>query len=87
MQSMVSVRGQTVIPAEIRKRHNIKSDTRLMWLDDGKVIRVIPIPGDPIEALRGMFKGSNLVEALLEDRRQDREREEAEVARGLRGES
>lgn len=85
MQSTVSVRGQTVIPAEIRKRHRIKPSTRLIWLDDGNVIHVIPVPDDPIEAMRGMFKGGGLTEALLADRRREREREEAEIEQWLRG--
>jgi AbrB family looped-hinge helix DNA binding protein len=86
MKSTVSVRGQTVIPAEIRKRHGIKPHTRLIWLDDGQTIRVIPVPDDPIEAMRGMFKGGGLTEALLADRHQEREREEAEIGQWLRGE-
>lgn len=75
METIISRRGQTVIPAEIRKRHNIKDGDQLIWIDDGQTIKVIPVPADPIKALRGSGKGQNLNAKLLEERRKDRERE------------
>jgi hypothetical protein len=36
---------------------------------------VIPVPSDPIRALRGRGKGENLLEALLKSRQEDRLRE------------
>jgi AbrB family looped-hinge helix DNA binding protein len=75
METAVTKRGQTVIPAQIRKRHKIGQGTKLVWIDDGRIIRVVPVPDDPIKALRGSAKGENLVEKLLEERRKDRDRE------------
>lgn len=75
MQTIVSRRGQTVVPAAIRQRHNIKDGDSLVWVDDGESIRVIPISADPIKALRGSAKGQNLTAKLLEERHRDRERE------------
>lgn len=40
-----------------------------MWLDEGDVIRVIPVPADPVAALRGSAKGERLLEHLLGQRR------------------
>jgi len=74
MQTLVTKRGQTVVPADIRKRHQIAEGDRLEWLDDGTVIRVVPLPGDPIQALRGSGKGEGLLDRLLEQRAADRER-------------
>ncbi|MFN8476012.1 MAG: AbrB/MazE/SpoVT family DNA-binding domain-containing protein [Anaerolineae bacterium] len=76
-QTAVTKRGQTVIPASIRKRYDIQEGDYLVWLDDGREIKVIPVPRDPIAALRGRGRGERLVEQLLEARREDREQDEA----------
>lgn len=71
----ITKRGQTVIPATIRRRHHLdREGMRLAWLDDGETIRVVPVPRDPLKALRGIGKGEGLRERLLTERRRDRER-------------
>jgi AbrB family looped-hinge helix DNA binding protein len=75
METVVSKRGQTSVPAEIRRRHGIQEGDTLVWIDDGCNIYVVPVPADPLSALRGSAKGENLLEMLLEERRRDRERE------------
>ncbi len=74
MQTMVTKRGQTVVPADIRKRHQIEEGDRLVWLDDGATIRVVPVAADAIRALRGCGKGEGLLTRLLEERTRDRQR-------------
>ena len=75
MQTAVTKRGQTVIPAAIRKRYHIDGDVHLVWLDDGETIRVVPVPNDPLRALRGRGRGERLTERLLAGRKADRDRE------------
>ncbi len=74
MHTSVTKRGQTVIPAAIRKRHHIEEGDKLIWLEEEGSIKVIPVPRDPIAALRGRGKGEGLVEKLLAKRREDRDR-------------
>lgn len=76
MQTAVTKRGQTVIPATIRRRYQIQEGDSLVWIDEGEVIRVIPIAHDPIRALRGRGRGERLVERLLASRQQDRAHEQ-----------
>jgi AbrB family looped-hinge helix DNA binding protein len=64
MQTAVTKRGQTVIPAAIRKRCHIQEGDYLVWLDDGASIRVVPVARDPISALRGSGRGERLADEL-----------------------
>lgn len=75
MQTAVTKRGQTVIPAAIRKRYQIDNGAHLVWLDDGETIRVVPVTGNPLQSLRGRGRGGKLTERLLSERRKDRDRE------------
>jgi AbrB family looped-hinge helix DNA binding protein len=75
METTVTRRGQTNIPAAIRRRHDIKEGDRISWLDDGESIRIVPVPADPIKALRGSGRGHSLLTALLRQRQEDRARE------------
>ena len=74
MQSTITARGQTVIPAKIRHRFNLSPANKLEWIVEGNVIRVVPVQADPIAAFRGQGKGGG-VARLLADRQRDRERE------------
>ena len=76
MLTTVSSRGQTSIPAEIRKKYGIKGNSKLQWIDEGEFITVVPIGRDPIKSFRGKSKGRDLVKSLLEGRREERERDE-----------
>ncbi len=75
MQTSVTKRGQTVIPAAIRKKYHIDAGVHLVWLDDGDTIRVVPVPNDPLLSLRGSGRGKNYTKKLLEERNKDRSRE------------
>lgn len=68
METLVTKKGRTSIPAEIRKRHHIQEGDRLVWLDDGQVIRIVPVPKNPVRALRGVGQGEGLLDRLLENR-------------------
>ncbi len=75
MKTSVTKRGQTVIPSQLRKRYNIRDGDKLIWIDDGVSIKVIPVPAIPVKSLRGIAKGEKLLEQLLADRREERSRE------------
>lgn len=70
--SKVTVKGQIIIPAELRKKFNIKKGTRIAIAEGAaNVILLKPLPDDPIEASRGMLKGkTSLTKALLKGRRE-----------------
>ena len=72
MLTTVTEGGQTTIPVQIRRRYNLKTHSKLIWLDLGETISVIPSPEDSIQTLRGMFKQKGLTRLLLEERRRER---------------
>ena len=74
MISTVTVRGQTAIPVVIRKKYDIKPQSKLEWIDDGHTITILPIPKNPIKALKGHWTGPSLTKALLKARDEDRRR-------------
>ncbi|MBI3989730.1 MAG: AbrB/MazE/SpoVT family DNA-binding domain-containing protein [candidate division NC10 bacterium] len=80
-----SAKGQVVIPKAIRKALGIKPGTSFHVRVEGKEVVLFRLPDDPIRALRGVVKGGpSLTKALLEDRKEELEREEKKFARFLR---
>ncbi len=80
-----STKGQVVIPKEEREKLGIKPGSKVMVKAVNDHVEIYPLPEDPIEYLCGIFKeGTSLTEALLRDRKEDREREEKKFARLFR---
>ena len=79
MKSTVSIRGQTVVPREIREKMGIEPQSKLEWqIIDGQII-VTHIPSDPVRASVGLLKGKGLTtKDLLAERRKERQREKEE---------
>jgi len=71
-KTSVTRKGQTVVPAPLRKQFNIGPNSQLVWSTDGKVIEVTPLPSDPIRALRGSTEKRRLLRALLKRRKEDK---------------
>jgi len=71
MKTVVTKRGQTVIPAVFRKKYKIEKGTVLLWIDTGESIKIIPLPKDPLKALKGIAKGENLRKKLLQERKKN----------------
>jgi bifunctional DNA-binding transcriptional regulator/antitoxin component of YhaV-PrlF toxin-antitoxin module len=74
MMSTVTTRGQTAIPAAIRRRYNILSRSRIEWIDDGHSIAVVPVAEDAIKSLRGKYRRCTLSSALKNSRVEERNR-------------
>ena len=71
METTLTDRGQTAVPARIRKRFGMRSGQKLEWVADGKVIYLLPVAKDPIGAFRGSSQGYALNKALIRSRRED----------------
>lgn len=77
MTATVSVRGQLVIPAPLRKKYGIEPHSRVELLDLGDELVLVPIPREAFKASRGAFQGVK-VQDVLALRRAERLREQRE---------
>ena len=67
-----TIKGQIVIPADIRKKFNIKRGSRVNVYDEGEKIIVEPLPDDPVQEGRGMLKTQGrILKALIADRKRE----------------
>jgi len=76
MKSKVTTRGQVSIPSKIRKKFNIEPESSVEWIVDGNVIKVVPLPKDPVAAFKGRGSRKYSTERLIEERRAEREKED-----------
>jgi AbrB family looped-hinge helix DNA binding protein len=74
MTATISVRGQMVLPAQIRKRYGIAAQSKVEILDFGNEIVIVPIPKRPFAGSKGLLKGVSSRD-LIEARRSERLRE------------
>lgn len=67
-----SVKGQLVIPKEIREKLGITPGKRVLIRAVGKRAEITPLPADPIRSMRGMLKGGeSMAKELLLERKKD----------------
>lgn len=67
-----SSKGQIVIPKEIRERLGIGPGKKVLLQVVGEHAEIVPLPDDPIKAMRGMLKADiSLADELLRERRKD----------------
>jgi len=67
-----TIKGQIVIPADIRKKYKIGKGARLNIYEEGDMIIVRPFPDDPIKEGRGMLKTrGHILKALIADRKKE----------------
>ncbi len=78
MTVTVSQKGWIVIPAELRKKHNLHPGTQVQVVDYGGVLALVPELDDPVHQAAGMLKGrKSLRSALLAEHRAERRREKS----------
>lgn len=72
--SIVTTKGQLVIPARIRRRHGIKRGTRVCLIEEGEKIVLRPLTPDYFRKAAGILgTGGKVLKAFLEDKKKERE--------------
>jgi AbrB family looped-hinge helix DNA binding protein len=76
--SVVTQKGQMVVPARIRRKLKIKRGTRLVIIEQDNGFLVKPLDRKFFEHFAGILPSKGKAsKALLEERRKEREREDA----------
>jgi AbrB family looped-hinge helix DNA binding protein len=83
METIATSKGQIVIPAEVRRKFSIKKGTRIaIQVDEASHAIVLkPITEKFIKSLRGIDRGTGMLEALAEERKLERQGEQRKVER------
>lgn len=71
--SKVTVKGQVLIPGDIRKRHHIDLGSEVRFVEYGNVVCIVPVVADPVAAAWGMLPSEpSLADELLKERKRDK---------------
>jgi len=75
--TVVTSKGQIVIPSKIRLRYKIKKGTKLCIIEKGDQIILQPLTEEYFEKMAGILNTKGrLTKALLEERQKEKELEE-----------
>ncbi len=75
METYVTVKGQIVIPAALRRKYGIKNGTKIIVTDVGGAILLKPVTEQYLRNLQGSLKGKGGLKTLSEESRKEREKE------------
>jgi AbrB family looped-hinge helix DNA binding protein len=76
--SVISSKGQIVIPAKLRKKYRLDEGVTIIFQEDHGKLTLVPENFAALYALQGTLKDFPLEEALAAERAADRLREDAE---------
>ena len=75
-KSVVTAKGQIVIPAKLRRKHGIKKGTKVSIYERGSEIGLQPLTDEYIRSMAGIGRNwgkGNLLKALMEEKKRERE--------------
>ena len=76
MHVKLSQKGWVVIPAELRKKYDLKPGANLQVIDYGGVLAIVPAFTDAVKEGAGILKGDDsLTQAIIDEHRMERQRE------------
>ena len=76
--AQATIKGQVLIPVELRRKYHIHRGSRLAVIDrEGEIVLKL-LPKDPIRHARGLIQGGpSALKMLLEERRKERQKDES----------
>lgn len=77
--TIISSKGQVVIPAELREKLGLDKGTRATWAEDGARLVLTPITEKILDEIQGFLKPRpgerSMFDELFEERKRERKRE------------
>jgi AbrB family looped-hinge helix DNA binding protein len=74
----ISEKGWVVIPKALRQKYGLEPGTGVQIMDYGDVLAIVPLPEDPVLALKGLLRGGESLTAVLLQERAAAKNEEDE---------
>jgi AbrB family looped-hinge helix DNA binding protein len=72
--SVVSIKGQIVIPSNIRRKLGIKKGTRIAFIEQNGKLILQPLDKNYFESLAGILgTDGKMLNSLLEDKKRERD--------------
>ena len=72
--SIVTSKGQVVIPSKLRRKYGIKNGTRIHFYEVNGEIRLVPVTPELIDKNIGLLgTRGKLMRALMEEKKRERE--------------
>jgi AbrB family looped-hinge helix DNA binding protein len=79
-RTVISSKGQVIIPVELRERYGLKKGTPATWTEEKGRLILTPITAQRIREIRGFLKPKpgepSMFEELFAERARERERED-----------
>jgi AbrB family looped-hinge helix DNA binding protein len=72
--SIVTVKGQIVVPAKIRRKFGIKKGTKIAFIEQNGKLMIQPLDKNYFESLAGILgTDGDMLKGLMEDKKKERE--------------
>lgn len=72
--SMVTIKGQIVVPKKIRTRFGIKKGTKVAFIEQNGKLIIQPLDKNYFESLAGILgTEGDMLKSLMEDKKRERE--------------
>ena len=72
--SVVTVKGQVVVPANIRRKFGIKKGTKIAFIEQNGRLLIQPLDKNYFESLAGILgTEGKMLKSLMEDKKRERD--------------
>lgn len=72
--SIVTVKGQVVVPAKIRRKFGIKKGTKIAFIEQNGKLMIQPLDKSYFESMAGILgTEGKMLKSLMEDKKKERE--------------